>query len=126
MLYKYTKLNFISTRLSGPQFFYECVRLIFSLSDFVKPLNHTIFCQAPHNSSVNLNYAPIVGIFERSIIFQRIFRYFPKPSFSIPKCSTSIFHHQTFIIPFLKHISCLLYTSPSPRDKRQSRMPSSA
>ena len=25
-----------------------------------------------------------------------------------------------------KRISCLLYTSPSPRDKRQSRMPSSA
>ena len=24
------------------------------------------------------------------------------------------------------HILCLLYTSPSPRDKRQSRMPSSA
>ena len=24
------------------------------------------------------------------------------------------------------HESCLLYTSPSPRDKRQSRMPSSA
>ena len=32
-------------------------------------------------------------------------------------------------ISFLKEIwgrSCLLYTSPSPRDKRQSRMPSSA
>ena len=26
----------------------------------------------------------------------------------------------------LKDIFCLLYTSPSPRDKRQSRMPSSA
>ena len=26
----------------------------------------------------------------------------------------------------LSHCSCLLYTSPSPRDKRQSRMPSSA
>ena len=26
----------------------------------------------------------------------------------------------------LTDISCLLYTSPSPRDKRQSRMPSSA
>ena len=25
-----------------------------------------------------------------------------------------------------KLVSCLLYTSPSPRDKRQSRMPSSA
>ena len=35
------------------------------------------------------------------------------------------------VFPELKHskdlrISCLLYTSPSPRDKRQSRMPSSA
>ena len=29
-------------------------------------------------------------------------------------------------IPFECPISCLLYTSPSPRDKRQSRMPSSA
>ena len=27
---------------------------------------------------------------------------------------------------FVKSLSCLLYTSPSPRDKRQSRMPSSA
>ena len=26
----------------------------------------------------------------------------------------------------LPYFSCLLYTSPSPRDKRQSRMPSSA
>ena len=26
----------------------------------------------------------------------------------------------------IKDIACLLYTSPSPRDKRQSRMPSSA
>ena len=25
-----------------------------------------------------------------------------------------------------EHMDCLLYTSPSPRDKRQSRMPSSA
>ena len=27
---------------------------------------------------------------------------------------------------FVNNTSCLLYTSPSPRDKRQSRMPSSA
>ena len=26
----------------------------------------------------------------------------------------------------IRYIACLLYTSPSPRDKRQSRMPSSA
>ena len=30
-----------------------------------------------------------------------------------------------FVLIFI-HSSCLLYTSPSPRDKRQSRMPSSA
>ena len=29
-------------------------------------------------------------------------------------------------IPYSDPIACLLYTSPSPRDKRQSRMPSSA
>ena len=29
-------------------------------------------------------------------------------------------------IEIKKFINCLLYTSPSPRDKRQSRMPSSA
>ena len=28
--------------------------------------------------------------------------------------------------PFALGMTCLLYTSPSPRDKRQSRMPSSA
>ena len=27
---------------------------------------------------------------------------------------------------FIKNISCLLYTSPSPRDEQSSRMPSSA
>ena len=31
-----------------------------------------------------------------------------------------------FNSPFANSRSCLLYTSPSPRDKRQSRMPSSA
>ena len=29
-------------------------------------------------------------------------------------------------VSFFYVLSCLLYTSPSPRDKRQSRMPSSA
>ena len=29
-------------------------------------------------------------------------------------------------VDFAKLLGCLLYTSPSPRDKRQSRMPSSA
>ena len=31
-----------------------------------------------------------------------------------------------YTLPYVQSICCLLYTSPSPRDKRQSRMPSSA
>ena len=31
-----------------------------------------------------------------------------------------------FILLSAEFVACLLYTSPSPRDKRQSRMPSSA
>ena len=31
-----------------------------------------------------------------------------------------------FFIRYLKYLNCLLYTSPSPRDKTVSRMPSSA
>ena len=31
-----------------------------------------------------------------------------------------------WLIDMKEFINCLLYTSPSPRDKRQSRMPSSA
>ena len=38
-------------------------------------------------------------------------------------CSYAMYGHQ-FLIPIPD--ICLLYTSPSPRDKRQSRMPSSA
>ena len=39
-----------------------------------------------------------------------------------PDLSNILGHESSFV----QVISCLLYTSPSPRDKRQSRMPSSA
>ena len=35
-------------------------------------------------------------------------------------------HLADHLLGTLKAMACLLYTSPSPRDKRQSRMPSSA
>ena len=35
-------------------------------------------------------------------------------------------HGGVIFIDLRDHSGCLLYTSPSPRDKRQSRMPSSA
>ena len=47
----------------------------------------------------------------------------------VNSCFSSLLTPQgKFLYEFIivKHKSCLLYTSPSPRDKRQSRMPSSA
>ena len=38
----------------------------------------------------------------------------------------NVYESGLFSIKKFKHEICLLYTSPSPRDKRQSRMPSSA
>ena len=40
--------------------------------------------------------------------------------------SKHIFGNDENLIVFVKINSCLLYTSPSPRDKTPSRMPSSA
>ena len=37
-----------------------------------------------------------------------------------------IINEKNFPIENIVPLACLLYTSPSPRDKRQSRMPSSA
>ena len=37
-----------------------------------------------------------------------------------------VVHRAAFSEQNVCHSTCLLYTSPSPRDKRQSRMPSSA
>ena len=49
--------------------------------------------------------------------------YVPNPSIDHPSYGSVISHQSPR--PDLS-IPCLLYTSPSPRDKRQSRMPSSA
>ena len=43
------------------------------------------------------------------------------------KYSIGVAHNKVIhLISLYEGITCLLYTSPSPRDKRQSRMPSSA
>ena len=50
---------------------------------------------------------------------------------NVQTCETSISTQEhlsgdDYPVTIAKCIICLLYTSPSPRDKRQSRMPSSA
>ena len=49
---------------------------------------------------------------------------------SIPRCFTDILicgYEKCFgVVRYDNYLSCLLYTSPSPRDRQKSRMPSSA
>ena len=50
---------------------------------------------------------------------------FANPAVTIARTFTESFTGISYLnTPY--YIACLLYTSPSPRDKRQSRMPSSA
>ena len=52
-------------------------------------------------------------------------KYKPFSNYRVIGMGGSILGTRT-IYEFLKHKICLLYTSPSPRDVRSSRMPSSA
>ena len=65
--------------------------------------------------------------FFQSLIFVFYFRWMYNPGI---KCSAKNLLRILLKIrspaPQLQFENCLLYTSPSPRDKRQSRMPSSA
>ena len=56
-----------------------------------------------------------------SAIFKFIYEYRPPPLTQI-----GIINGIRVSVDRANYICCLLYTSPSPRDKRQSRMPSSA
>ena len=50
------------------------------------------------------------------------------PPMSVPHLDTRVVDGKKSLLfgPYAGFTTCLLYTSPSPRDKRQSRMPSSA
>ena len=47
-------------------------------------------------------------------------------SHNVYTCHSPKYHYIIVTVVYLVYCCCLLYTSPSPRDKRQSRMPSSA
>ena len=55
-------------------------------------------------------------------------RYLEKynDEYIVIKCGGSVLVDKSLFDIFIKDISCLLYTSPSPRDGLLSRMPSSA
>ena len=63
----------------------------------------------------------------RSKEFANDYRYFPEPDLLPINLKKEFIEEVMATMPEMPNQkSCLLYTSPSPRDKRQSRMPSSA
>ena len=64
-----------------------------------------------------------VNILEKNIDKKKIWRSYVNNQL---KSKYSKLFDQLDSLLYLKAKNCLLYTSPSPRDKRQSRMPSSA
>ena len=75
-------------------------------------------------------------VFDRNEIHIQAFQEIPPAKLMSGDSSSSTFHHfknSSFLISKIPGIlnfknskSCLLYTSPSPRDRTRSRMPSSA
>ena len=58
---------------------------------------------------------------KETLLLTKHMREFPEDSHQI-----EIYEKNNGYSALKKVLNCLLYTSPSPRDKRQSRMPSSA
>ena len=79
-----------------------------------EPLHETFFARDPHYPRQSSSMMDLMGR-EGS---------YPVHLIEEPKH----LNKEGILIPSIEHMSqvCLLYTSPSPRDKRQSRMPSSA
>ena len=65
-----------------------------------------------------------LGIHHSSV--ERIISQAGMPKVERARGASIIDPYLPFITDTLEQYPCLLYTSPSPRDKRQSRMPSSA
>ena len=119
-----------------------------TIKKFCLPHSSTFFCLVyvtlPSFSSFSLYVVPSFCHFLSTFVLARFCRYCRCSScvvaaFSVPRpfrpafrasrcylCAPFAFFSVAFCFIFQQSQNCLLYTSPSPRDKRQSRMPSSA
>ena len=77
------------------------------------------------NINLNLNQSPYFDDYDETKDFHQVLY---KPAVAVQ--ARELTQEQTILRNQLKrfgnHIFCLLYTSPSPRDRTRSRMPSSA
>ena len=66
----------------------------------------------------------LLGLAETWLVPEILDSYISIRGYCLVRCDTTSGVRKHGVCLYLR--SCLLYTSPSPRDKRQSRMPSSA
>ena len=94
-----------------------------------RPKLHHLDCFAPRDASMLQCFQPRPPHLTTQLaISQRKPRYCLCP-FLVPPTSLDLGLPSSLelcIRPFILESSCLLYTSPSPRDRQKSRMPSSA
>ena len=87
------------------------------------------------SSEITTSVRELVGAINRVVSFSRIYKKLPnlaetkvvlKDLLNLSENKVTIDQIQTVVCKFFKISNCLLYTSPSPRDRTRSRMPSSA
>ena len=101
----------------------------FNLADIDRPLNKRGHRDAPFMAEKLSAIIPAVDLIICSPArrAQETFTYFTAHIKSKETRTLSeVYHASEQTLLDVLHNICLLYTSPSPRDKRQSRMPSSA
>ena len=107
-------------------------------SPYEAPLDATKYACwiAVHHLLTMSTVQPLHGLhvirtpYEAPLHKTRMLTLYAAPFIFLQQCLPSMLLHLSLYSRLLLHSSyityCLLYTSPSPRDKRQSRMPSSA
>ena len=90
----------------------------------------SVWKETVENNNVLFILPGIIAILGIGMLFGWLLTFTPFPILTMHDVNENI--GDSVILQYLLHLLngwmyiCLLYTSPSPRDKRQSRMPSSA
>ena len=88
--------------------------------------NYAVEMEQTIIQSMNINSLPVVyEVKKGTYVIAEITTLFGKINVSIIN-SLFVGSAYTLTIPQYQYTACLLYTSPSPRDRTRSRMPSSA
>ena len=120
-------------------------KLVHIQNEFKEKIPNIILCSEPFHKAEFLN--KLINSVENPIIFvdlDLLYTGYVESGMIQKKSNLTIFHpskenwkekfteiitkvsQEKFLVIIDSFNGCLLYTSPSPRDKRQSRMPSSA